>query len=907
MLKLSDSAHPDSRKFSRMVQLIGFCLIVFTIIVAVFVVNDIRRSTEDRYYREISDLGTTLSEQTFRYIEEIDPVLHELQYRIGLMGIQSPDQFRERMGTSEINSVLVNYLRNMAQVHSLLIIGSNGQVINSSRGESVPRYPVSDRDFFRHFADRDDPGLFVSAPTTGRVDGRPTVFVALRLNGLDGRFLGVVAGMLDIDYLNRFYQTISTRPGRSVTLLRADGLILTRSPDPGNQVGTLMPSESPWYRLAAGGGGYYLSPGFIGGLPALVSVHPLGTYPLVIDVSVKEHIEMAEWRRQTWLLGIAGAAGVAGFVLLFWFITVQFRRQESQNAALRDSERTTAEKSFLLETTLNHMDQGLMMIAADDTVAICNRRALELLDLPAEMMSQRPRFSDVLQYQSGAHEFSRTDANLKEFISSFALLDGPLVYDRERPNGCFLEVRTTPLPDGKAVRTYTDITDRKRAEQRVDFLANHDAMTGLPNRVLLNDRLSQALAQTRRNGKPVAILTLDLDGFKQINDSYGHDAGDLVLVQAGNRLRGAVRGADTVARVGGDEFVVLQCDALQPEASVDLAQRLVEVLSQPFELENRQITIGGSVGISLFPGDGETADDLLKHSDIALYRAKDDGRGTFRLFESEMDHDIRERQSIEQDLRQAIATNQLKLHFQPQFSSDTEVITGFEALLRWEHPIRGSVSPSVIIPIAEASRLILEIGAWVIETACLAAMTWSVPYRVAVNLSAAQFRDGDLPGIVEDILRRTCLPACRLELEVTESLLIDNADLALKALRALKDMGVSIALDDFGTGYSSLSYLRIFPFDKIKIDQSFIRDLGEDPSALSIVEAILAMGRSLNMEVIAEGVETEQQLTILRRGPSCDVQGFLLGRPIPSEAVGRYIGEAAVDRGRPTASELLFA
>jgi diguanylate cyclase (GGDEF)-like protein len=492
---------------------------------------------------------------------------------------------------------------------------------------------------------------------------------------------------------------------------------------------------------------------------------------------------------------------------------------------------------------------------------------------------------------------------LQEFIRRSALLEGPLVYDRERPNGTFLEVRTTPLPDGKAVRTYTDITERKQAEQRVDFLAHHDGMTGLPNRVLLNDRLSQALARTTRSGTPVAALTLDLDRFKEINDTYGQDAGDRVLVQVADRLRGSIRAADTVARTGGDEFVVIQCDAAQPEAAVELARRLVEALARPFEVGNQPVAIGGSVGIAIFPGDGETADDLLKHSDIALYRAKADGRGTFRLFEPEMDLEIRERRSIEQDLRLAIGTDQLKVHFQPQFTSSSKAITGFEALLRWTHPVRGNISPAVMIPIAEASQLILDLGAWVLEAACDAAMTWSVPHRVAVNLSAAQFRAGDLPRLVQNILRRTGLPACRLELEVTESLLIDSADLALASLRSLKRMGVSIALDDFGTGYSSLSYLRLFPFDKIKIDKSFIHGLGEDPCALSIVDAILAMGRSLDMDVIAEGIETEQQLSILCRHHCSEVQGFLLGRPIPSDAVGEYIDKAAPARHRATVPE----
>ena len=880
-----------SRRFSRTVQLIGLCLIILTIIISAAVVIDMRRRTEEGYRREIADLGTVLSEQTLRYIQAIDPMLRELQSRSSDLRIRSPDQLRELLGTAEINAFLKNRLQNMAQVNALVIIDAYGSVVNSSRDYPIPRIDSSDRDYFHHFAKQDDPNLFISAPTTSRVDGAAIVFVARRLNGPDGEFLGLVAGELDVAYFNNFYRAISTRPGRSVTLLRADGLILTRYPDTTNQVGTWMPKEAAWYRLAGAAGGFYLSPGFLGGLPALVSVHPLQTYPLVVDVSVKEYTELDVWRREAWLLGLAGVAGVAGFILLFWFIAVQFRRQESQNIVLRNSELLTEEKSYLLETTLNHMDQGLMMIATDNTVAICNQRAMDLLDLPKELMVRRPTLDEVLEYQWGTNEFTRADASLQGFIRSSALLDGPLIYDRERPNGSILEVRTTPLPNGKAVRTYTDITERKHAEQQLNFLAHHDAMTGLPNRVLLSDRLSQALAQTRRSGKPVAALTLDLDRFKEINDIYGHDAGDRVLMQAADRLRSAVRATDTVARTGGDEFVVIQCGAQQPEASVELALRLVDALSLPFDIGNKLVSIGGSVGIAVFPGECANADGLLKNSDIALYRAKAGGRGGFRLFEAGMAIEFRERRSIEGDLKGAIGTDQLKLYFQPQFATNTKVITGFEALLRWNHPVRGNISPAVMIPIAEASRLILELDAWVLEAACGDAAKWSVPHRIAVNLSTAHFHQGDLPGLVADVLQRTGLPACRLEIEVTESLLIENADVALTALHTLKRMGINIALDDFGTGFSGLGYLRLFPFDKIKIDQSFIGGLGEDPRALSILNAILAMGRSLDIDVTAEGVETEQQFAILRKHHCSEVQGFLLGRPIPSEAVGQFINE----------------
>jgi diguanylate cyclase (GGDEF)-like protein len=866
--KLPEDGERAFAQFSRVVPLIGLCLIVVMVVIAGSVIRDMRERTEEGYRQEIADLGTALSEQTYRYIQEVDPTLREIQIQITNSKVRTPDEMRTLFGTVVVNGQLKDHLRNMAQVNSLIIIDAEGQSINSSRDYPVPRIDASDRDFYSHFVDKNDQAIFISAPTTSRVDGTSTVFVARQLTAADGRFLGVVAGMLDMAYLNEFYRTISTKAGRSVTLLRGDGLVLTRYPDPTSETGTWMPLQSPWYKIVALKGGFYHSPGFLGGQPALVSVNPLRAYPLVIDVSLKESVEMDSWRRQVWHLGFAGGAAVAGFILLFWFITALFRRQETQNIRLLATADALRNSEHALQTTLNHMDQGLMMIAADDTVAICNSRAIDLL------------------------EFTRTDANLQEFIRRAALTDGPACYDRERPNGSFLEVRTTPLPGGKAVRTYTDITDRKLAEKRVDFLAHHDGLTGLPNRVLLNDRLSQALAQTRRSDRTVAALTLGFGRFKEISDMFGHDAGDRILVQATERLRGAIRDADTVARTGRDEFVVIQCDVSQPGSAVELAQRLVDLLSMPFDIGPTSVVLDASVGIALSPGDADTADDLLKNSDIALYRAKAEGRRTCRLFEAAMDREVTERRSIEHDLRLAIGTEQLQLYFQPQFGSQTKTITGFEALLRWNHPTRGSIPPGVMIAIAESSELILELGGWVLEAACAAAITWSVPHRVAVNLSAAQFRNANLPGLIEDVLRRTGLPGFRLELEVTESLLIDSAELALTALRSIKRMGVSFALDDFGTGYSSLSYLRLFPFDKIKIDRSFIQGLGSDPCALSIVEAILAMGQSLDISVIAEGIENEQQLKILQGLRCAEVQGFLLGRPIPSERVDQFISAA---------------
>jgi len=423
-----------------------------------------------------------------------------------------------------------------------------------------------------------------------------------------------------------------------------------------------------------------------------------------------------------------------------------------------------------------------------------------------------------------------------------------------------------------------DISERKTAERRIKQLAYYDPLTGLANRTLFTDRLAQALALAERARHGVALICLDLDRFKGVNDLFGHPGGDRVLVEASIRVREAIRDMDTAARLGGDEFAVIQQVASQREA-VFVAERLLAALSRPYNVEGHQVTIGASIGIALFPGDGSDSTTLMKNADLALYRAKRDGRGMFRCFEPEMDAHMQERRAMEQDLREAIPRGELTLNYQPLVDSRTLETIGFEALLRWTHPIRGKIPPSEFIPLAEESGLIVLIGQWVLETACKEAASWAKPYRIAVNVSPAQFKEAGLTGRIRATLARYGLDPGRLELEITEGVLIEDSERALAVLQELKQAGVRIALDDFGTGYSSLSYLRRFPFDAIKIDQSFVQGIGENRESEAIVSSVIAMGRNLGLDVTAEGVETQAQLDILRAERCTQLQGFLLGRP----------------------------
>ena len=541
-----------------------------------------------------------------------------------------------------------------------------------------------------------------------------------------------------------------------------------------------------------------------------------------------------------------------------------------------------------LVTAVSFANDALIGLSADCTINTWNPAAERLYRLRAEEIigqnisslwpvAQRARLNAALRKAGGGDLIS----NLETF--------------HENPDGHIIQISISAAPvlasDGAVtglIVTGRDITEHKRFQERILHLAHYDALTGLPNRTLLNDRLSLALNHAARDGGTLAVLALDLNRFKAINDGFGHAAGDMVLATVADRLKDAMRAADTLARIGGDTFIVLQTN-VEPAVVSEIAQRLIEVLSEPFELNQLQIRIGASIGIALYPEDGESAEALLKNADTALYRAKVDRHGTFRFFEAEMEVQLRDRWALEQDLRSAIGTDQLRVHYQPIFASATRSISGFEALLRWNHPVRGNIPPASFIPIAEETGLILTIGSWVLEEACRTAAGWATPKRIAVNLSASQLRGSDLLGQVADVLRRTGLPARMLELEVTETILVSDHCEALETLQLVRDLGVQIACDDFGTGYSSFSYIQNLSFDRIKIDRSFVQKLGVTPSALRIVQAILAMAHSLGIETTAEGVETEQQFSILRAQDCDEMQGFLLGRPMPASAISEVL------------------
>jgi len=556
----------------------------------------------------------------------------------------------------------------------------------------------------------------------------------------------------------------------------------------------------------------------------------------------------------------------------------EFGKQQEENLRIRNLQ---------FDTAINNMSQGLCFFDASHRLIVCNDRYIDMYDLAHDRVDPGTPLAEIvdMRFEAGSFPEMTRDEYL-QWRANVAVSQEPTDSIVELRNGKTFKIRHRPMPDGGWVATHEDITEQRRSEVKIEYMAHHDALTDLANRVLLNERLEQALGRIHHE-EMVAVHHLDLDQFKAINDTFGHPAGDKLLKIVADRLRELVRETDTIARMGGDEFVVVQAAIADPAEATSLAQQIIASMSEPFDLDGHQAVIGASIGIAVGPSDGLGPETLLRNADLALYRAKGDGRGTLRFFETAMDLQMQTRRIMERDLRKALPGNQFELYYQPVVNLASGDISGFEALIRWNHPDKGLVSPVSFIPLAEETGFIVPLGEWVIRQACATAAQWPGDLCIAVNISAAQFRNPGLMQVIVGALATSGLQPTRLEIEITETVLLQNRETTLAVLHQLRELGVRIAMDDFGTGYSSLTYLQCFPFDKIKIDRSFVKDITENTGSLNIVRAVAALAKGMGMSATAEGVETAEQLDRITSEGCTEMQGFLFSRPVPASEIER--------------------
>jgi diguanylate cyclase (GGDEF)-like protein len=784
-----------------------------------------------------------------------------------------------------------------SMVVQLSMTDATGNLIASSTGSLAAPVNIADREHFVAHRDGGDQ-LFISKPVLGRASGKWSVQLSRGYRDHLGEFAGVLVVSLSAEKLSAFYESIDLGPDGAVLLVGFDGIVRASAGFKIDAVGTLNPETQLLRRARVAPEGQFTTRGSLDGVARISSYRTLNGYPLVISVGQAEHYVFGDYWRNRYVYR-AVATALTMLILLGIVIGVRHRRRLAQaQRELHASETRAREKSKELELTLDHMNQGIMVVDTDRTVSLINRQVIKLLGLPEDLLGRRPKFDEVLAYQRASGEFNDdravVDPNVRSFIERGGISPELGLYERVRPNGTVLEVRSIELPNGGFLRTFTDITERRRSADKIAHMAHHDPLTGLANRVLLRDRVENALARQRRHGESFALMLIDLDRFKEVNDTLGHATGDQLLRHVAQRLRSCVREIDTVARLGGDEFAILQVSTENRGSAEALAHRIIEVVSAPYALGETQAAIGASIGIAR-SHDAPEAEQLFHNADLALYRVKAEGRNHFRLFEPEMDAAAQARRQLEEELRRARDRGEFEIHYQPIVDLDAGRVVSVEALLRWNHPARGRLSPAEFMPVAEEIGLMPAIDAWVLETACAEAARWPASPRVSINLSPARFKRRNLVDVVRRALAAAKIPPSRLELEISEHILLQDADHNLAALQALRDLGVRIALDDFGTGFSSLSDLRAFRFDNIKIDRSFVAEMARRHDCAAIVAAIAGLGRNLGADTTAEGVETAEQAALVRAAGCSLAQGYLYARPVSAAAIGALLEGAEIE------------
>jgi diguanylate cyclase (GGDEF)-like protein len=868
----------------------GVLLVAGIVIGTAMMVGVFRERALQSAERELENTVLLLARHFDQQLEDFVTIQKEVATQVQSAGIASPDAFRRQMSTPEMHEVLKAKVSGHSDVAGVNVFDYDGRLINSSEPWPLPDVKVADRAFFKDSKSGSAATPVLIQLVRGRFGGGWATVISYKITAPNGAFLGLVTRAITPASFENFFASVALGEAAAITMYHRDGTLLARYPHIDEMIGQNF-ANGPVHRqvLSKSDHGTIRLASPMDGLDRLGSARALSEFPISIIATTTVSAALADWRDQIrFLVAVAGLSVLLIAAMLF--LAVRKLAQQHQMEKQR------------LDTAINNMTQGLLLFDASQRLVVCNQSYIEMFDVSTDIVKPGCTIRELLMHRKETGTFI---GDVEEYCSTlFKKMAQGKVFQTilDTANGGSIQVLYRPLPHGGWVTTLEDITERRRTEERITHLAHYDALTDLPNRTLFHDRLKDELERIPA-GEQLAVLYIDIDEFKSVNDTLGHLIGDELLKSVAVSLSRCVGGDDFVARLGGDEFAIVQTAVKTPADVTDLVTRVFDAIRAPYECLGHQVTTDASIGIALAPQHGGDLHQILKNADLAMYAAKSAGRRTYRFFAPEMDAQVNARRILEIDLRQAITDGGLEVYYQPCVGLRDNKITGCEALLRWRHPERGMISPAEFIPIAEETGLINQIGEWVLTTACAEATTWPDDIRIAVNVSPVQFRSGTLALKIVAALAASGLAASRLELEITEAVLIRDDEAALAILHQLRAIGVRIALDDFGTGYSSLSYLQRFPFDKIKIDRCFVNDIAEPGGSSCIVQAVVNIAAARHMTTTAEGVETQQQRELLRALGCSEMQGYLFSPARPAAEIKPLFfshrdGLAAVDLGR---------
>lgn len=850
----------------------GLFLMVGIAVGTAIMIGSFRERALKNSERQLENTAQLLAvhfEQLFRDFDSVQiTVSRQIQ-----AGIDSPETFKQQMSGEDTHLMLKSKISAYTDLAGITVFDADGQLINSSETWPVADINVSDRNYFKALKAGTASTRTLIELLHSRISHQWSIVVSRAIVGNDGSFLGVVSRGIAPANLEAFLATVSLADGEAIAIVHRDGTMLARYPHIEAMIGRSF-KQAPVFEkvLSHSDHGTIRLTSTVDGKDRIAAVQSLASFPLSIVAASTVSVVLSDWYEQVQFLVVAAALSMLVIAGILGLIVRQLSRQHQFLLQKQELEKQR------LDIAVNNMTHGLLLFDSSARLVIWNQRYIEMYGVSPDVLKRGASFRDIATYRKQTGSF---EGDIDEYCA--ALQRNKLfVTIMTTAAGRIIQIANNPVAGGGWVCTHEDITERKQSDQRIAHMAHHDALTNLPNRVLFREHLERQLAGIEA-GEQLAVLYLDIDEFKSINDSLGHMVGDELLKAIATALSSCIKGHGFVARLGGDEFAIVQSAISGPEEVTELVTRIYEAIRRPYECLGHQLVADTSIGIALAPEHGADLDQILKNADLAMYSAKAAGRRTHRFFEADMDTRAKARRALELDMRQAIADGGgFELHYQPIVSLQDNTITGCEALLRWRHPELGMISPVDFIPVAEETGLINQLGEWVLFTACAEAATWPDGLKVAINVSPVQFKSGGLALRVVEALGKSGLAANRLELEITEAVLIRDDDAALAILHQLRAIGVRIALDDFGTGYSSLSYLQRFPFDKIKIDRCFVSDIAEPGVSSCIVQAVVNIAAARDMTTTAEGIETEQQRELLRALGCTEMQGWLFSAAKPA-------------------------